>query len=99
VDDIIQSSSFLDVHPAFSDYTTIAAQELVASQASARPERSLYRESDAREMLGKYMGGTITLHRDESTGIARLTIANAGKKNAFSGMIICGNILLSINNV
>lgn len=40
---------------------------------------------EVRDWLSQYQGGSVSLHKNEDSGVATILIANEGKKNAFTG--------------
>ncbi|KAE9555773.1 hypothetical protein FO519_000987 [Halicephalobus sp. NKZ332] len=50
--------------------------------------RSSYSPEKAREYLSKFAGGSVTVKKDDESGIAKVLIQHEGKKNAFSGKMM-----------
>lgn len=48
---------------------------------------SVYNPAEVRDWLQRYAGGRVTLDQNEKTGIAVVTVDNAGKRNALSGRL------------
>ena len=50
--------------------------------------RSMSTFSRHRQFLSRFSGGCVDLHKDDSTGIAEISLKHEGKRNALSGTIV-----------